>query len=126
MPDRPAPPPLPESRTCVVQTTKGPVEVLESGHGRPILYFHGTGAGSDIVPAMEHPLVEAGFRLIVPNRPGYYGTPLSCGRTAGDCADRAAELLDRLGVGRAAVIGTSGGGPGATAFAARHPARTAA
>ena len=118
------PAPRPEVRRHDVQTARGPVEVLESGSGRPVLYFHGTGAGADVVPVMEHSLVRDGFRLIVPNRPGYYGTPLSCGRTPGDCADLAAAVLDRLGVGRVAVIGTSGGGLAAADFAARHPART--
>lgn len=118
--------PQPEVRSHIVRTTKGPVDVVESGAGWPILYFHGTGAGNDIVPVMEHALVDAGFRLIVPNRPGYYGTPLSCGRTPEDCAHLAAELLDRLGIERVAVFGTSGGGLAAPAFAARHPGRTVA
>lgn len=118
--------PQPEVRHHVVQTATGPVDVVEAGCGPPILYFHGTGAGADLVPIMEHTLVGAGFRLITPNRPGYCGTPLSCGRTPRHCADLSAELLDRLGVERVAVIGTSGGGLAATAFAARHPARTVA
>jgi pimeloyl-ACP methyl ester carboxylesterase len=73
---------------------------------------------------MEGTLLHDGFRLIVPNRPGYYGTPLSCGRAPADCADLAAELLDHLNIDRAAVIGTSGGGLGSASFAARHPTRT--
>ena len=60
--------PQPDVHTQVVQTTRGPVEVLESGQGWPVLYFHGTGAGNDLVPAMEQPLLQDGFRLIVPNR----------------------------------------------------------
>lgn len=124
--DRRAVPTQVEVRQHVVRLRAGPVEVLEAGDGRPVLYFHGTGAGNDLVPAMEHALVRDGFRLVVPNRPGYYGTPLACGRTPEDCADLAAELLDRLGIGRVAVIGTSGGGLAAASFAARHPARTAA
>ena len=117
--------PKPEVRSRIVQTSKGPVDVVESGDGWPILYFHGTGAGNEIVPTWEHALINEGFRLIVPNRPGYYGTPLSCGRTPDDCADVAAELLDRFGIDRVAVIGLSGGGLAASSFAARHPARTA-
>lgn len=61
----------PEVRSRLVHTTRGPVDLLEAGEGLPILYSHGTGAGSDIVPAMEHSLVAEGFRLIIPNRPGY-------------------------------------------------------
>jgi len=115
-----------ETHHHVVHTSRGPVEVLESGQGWPVLYFHGTGAGNDIVPIIEHALIDAGFRLIVPNRPGYYATPLSCGRTPEDCADLAADVLDRLGIQGAAVIGTSGGGLAAASFATRHATRTVA
>lgn len=109
-----------------VQTSKGPVEYADVGQGIPILYFHGNDVGNDAVVMMEKSLVDDGFRLIVPNRPGYYGTPLQCGRSPNDCADLAAELLDQLRVERVVVIGTSGGGPPASRFAAHHPQRTIA
>jgi pimeloyl-ACP methyl ester carboxylesterase len=109
-----------------VQTSKGPVEYADVGQGIPILYFHGNGAGNDAAVRIEKSLVDDGFRLIVPNRPGYYGTPLQSGRSPNECADLAAELLDQLGVERVVVIGTSGGGPAASRFAARHPQRTSA
>ncbi len=109
-----------------VQTSKGPVEYADVGQGIPILYFHGNGVGNDAVVMLEKSLVDDRFRLIVPNRPGYYGTPLTCGRSPDDCADLAAELLDRLAVDGVVVIGTSGGGPAASRFAARHPQRTIA
>lgn len=109
-----------------VQTSKGPVEYADVGQGIPILYFHGNDVGNDAVVMMEKSLVDDGFRLIVPNRPGYYGTPLQCGRSPNDCADLAAELLDQLRVERVVVIGTSGGGPPASRFAVRDPQRTIA
>ena len=81
-----------------VQTSQGLLEYADVGQGLPILYFHGKGAGSDAAIIMERSLLDDGFRLIVPNRPGYYGTPLSCGRSPSDCADLAAELLDQLDI----------------------------
>jgi pimeloyl-ACP methyl ester carboxylesterase len=107
-----------------VKTSKGIIEYTEIGSGPPLLYFHGTGAGNDAAVLMERWLIDDGFRLIVPNRPGYYGTPLSCGRLPEDCADLAARLLDHLQIDHVAVIGTSGGGLAAPTFAARHPMRT--
>src|SRR5437867_4148693 len=89
---------LPENQT--VKTPNGPVEFRDAGDGPPVLYFHGTGAGNDLVLVMEDSLVKAGFRLVAPNRPGYYGTPLSSGRSTADCADQAAQLLDVLGLHR--------------------------
>jgi pimeloyl-ACP methyl ester carboxylesterase len=103
-----------------VQTSNGCVEYADVGQGIPVLYFHGNDVGNDAAVLLEKSLVDDGFRLIVPNRPGYYGTPLQCGRSSNDCADLAAELLHQLGVSRVAVIGTSGGGPPACRFAARH------
>ncbi len=109
-----------------VETLQGLFEYADVGQGLPILYFHGTGAGNDAAIIMERSLLDDGFRLIVPNRPGYYGTPLSCGRSPSDCADLAAELLDQLDIERVVVIGTSGGGLSAPSFAARHPTKTVA
>lgn len=116
----------PDLRTRLIETSLGAVEFLEGGSGSPVLYFHGTGATGEVVAVTERALVDDGFRLIVPHRPGYHGTPITSGRTPQVCADLGAALLDRLGVAKVGVIGTSGGGPAAIHFAARHSARTAA
>ena len=107
------------------QTPQGVIEYCDAGQGPPILYFHGTGAGCDSVFILEQWLLDDGFRVIAPNRPGYYGTPLTSGRSASECADLAAALLESLHVDRVAVIGTSGGGLAACRFASLRPARTA-
>jgi pimeloyl-ACP methyl ester carboxylesterase len=108
-----------------VQTQHGPVEYLDVGTGTPTLYFHGTGAGNDAALLLEQPLLKSGCRLIIPNRPGYYGTALGCQGSAEFCANLAADLLNHLGVRRAIVMGTSGGGMPAASFARCHPDRTA-
>ncbi len=111
-------------RTITVED--GPVEFAELGQGPPILYFHGTSGGCEVVFPMEQELLDSGFRLIVPNRPGNFGTPLG-GRTSGaDSARLAAAVLDALAVAKVGVIGTSGGGPAALSFAALFPERTTA
>ena len=111
-------------KTELVKTNCGPVEFSESGAGDPVLYFHGTGLDGGSMLAFEIPLVESGFRLIIPNRPGYGNTPLSSGRSASDCADLAASLLDALGIGATHVMGSSGGAAFATAFAKTYSKRT--
>jgi 2-hydroxy-6-oxonona-2,4-dienedioate hydrolase len=118
--------PRPSVTNHVLRTSRGPVEFAQAGEGPPVLYFHGTGAGNDLAFPIERRLLDDGFRLIVMNRPGYYGTPIHCGRSAAACAELAAELLDSLGVEKAAVIGTSGGGIAAGSFASRYPDRTVA
>jgi hypothetical protein len=50
------------------QSPRGLVEYCDVGSGIPILYFHGTGAGNDAAILLEQELIDAGCRLIVPNR----------------------------------------------------------
>lgn len=109
-----------------IETPRGPVEFAVAGNGPPILYFHGTPCSSRLAIEMEQQLIADGFQLIVPQRPGYYGTPLGDRHTTSDCADMMAQVLDHLSIDRAACIGTSGGGPPVLAFALRYPARTTA
>lgn len=109
-----------------IETPRGPVEFAVAGQGPPILYFHGTPCSSRLAIETERQLIDDGFQLIVPQRPGYYGTPLSDRVTTADCAEMAALVLDHLGISRAAAIGISGGGPPVLAFAVRYPNRAAA
>lgn len=96
------------------------------GSGLPVLYFHGTGAGNDAAVLLERELIDSGCRLIVPNRPGYFKTTLGPRGSVEYCASLAADLLDHLKLDRVAVVGTSGGGMPAAAFARLHPHRTGA
>jgi hypothetical protein len=73
------------------ETDRGPIEYAEAGTGEPILYFHGTGVTADAMVAVEASLIDDGFRLIIPNRPGYGKTPLSTHHSATDCANVAAH-----------------------------------
>jgi pimeloyl-ACP methyl ester carboxylesterase len=109
-----------------IETPRGHVEFAVAGSGPPILYFHGTPCSSSLAIEMEQQLIADGFQLVVPQRPGYYGTPLGDRLTTADCAEMAAHVLDHLEIDRVAGIGTSGGGPPVLAFAARYPERTAA
>jgi pimeloyl-ACP methyl ester carboxylesterase len=111
--------------TKIVETRCGPVEYSDAGSGYPVLYFHGTGISGDVMGSVESPLVDDGFRLIIPNRPGYGRTPLSPHRSAAGCAAVAAALLDSLGIASAGVMGSSGGAAFAASFAVNYPLRTA-
>jgi pimeloyl-ACP methyl ester carboxylesterase len=115
---------IPDVRSFLLITALGPVEYAAAGEGRPVLYFHGTGAANDLIFCIEGALLAEGFQLMVPNRPGYGRTPLSSGRSSSDCADLAAALLDELGITKVVVMGCSGGGLFAARFAERHPAKS--
>jgi pimeloyl-ACP methyl ester carboxylesterase len=108
------------------ETARGSFEYIDAGSGAPVLYFHGTGAGNDLALIMEQSLLDQGFRLVIPNRPGYFNTSIACGRTTADTVRLADHLLDFLRISRVGVIGTSGGGPAAIAFASTFADRTSA
>jgi pimeloyl-ACP methyl ester carboxylesterase len=110
----------------LVDTARGPVETAFFGAAGPaVLVLHGTpGNYRQALPLGRD--LEADYRVLLPSRPGYGRTPLTTGRTPEDQADAYAALLDASGIDAAAVIGISGGGPSAAAFAARYPDRCSA
>ena len=97
------------------------MEAIRAGDGPPVLFVHGTPGGADASLAMGRFLLDAGFALIAPSRPGYLGTPLA-GRESFDAqADLHAALLEALGHDRAGLVAWSGGGPSGYRLAVRHP-----
>ncbi len=111
--------------SAIAMTALGPVEYSDHGEGPVVLQFHGGNVGHNGWFFLDH-LVDKGFRVITPDRPGYLGTPLGEDGSPARQADLAAALLDSIECDRAAVVGLSAGGPSAIEFAARHADRTAA
>jgi pimeloyl-ACP methyl ester carboxylesterase len=109
-----------------IETPLGLVEVARTGEGVPVLFVHGTPGGSDTSLVMGRFLVDAGYALVAPSRPGYRGTPLGECRTVDQQADLLAELMTALGHDRFIVMAWSGGGPSAYRLAVRHPDRVIA
>jgi pimeloyl-ACP methyl ester carboxylesterase len=67
--------------------------------------------------------VRAGFRVLIPSRPGYGQTPLQVGQSAAQAAEALVALLDCLQVQTCAVLAISGGGPTGVALASMFPER---
>lgn len=116
------------SNSRLVATPSGPVQVADSGGDRtPVLFVHGTPGGCDQGALMGAFLVEAGFRVIAPSRPGYLGTPMSGEvQTPVAQAQLHAHLMDALGIDRFALACWSGGGASSYQLAADHPGRITA
>jgi 2-hydroxy-6-oxonona-2,4-dienedioate hydrolase len=110
-------------RGRVVQTASGPIEYAEAGNGPAVLISHGAGGGFDQGLEIARPLAQCGFRIIAVSRFGYLRTPSPANPSAAAQADAYADLLDALGVARAAMLGASAGGPSAMQFAIRHQRR---
>ena len=112
--------------STVVATRCGPIEYQQAGQGMPLLMIHGSGGGHDQGMAWAKPLTARGIRVIAMSRFGYLRTPRPADASPETQADAHACLLDALGIGTAAVVGVSAGGPSALQTAIRHPQRVAA
>ena len=109
--------------SVLIATRCGPIEYQEAGTGVPLLAVHGSGGGHDRGMALAGPLPAQGVRVIAMSRFGYLRTPMPADASAASQADAHVCLLDALGIGQAAVMGYSAGGPSALQMAIRHPDR---
>jgi pimeloyl-ACP methyl ester carboxylesterase len=106
----------------VATTVAGIVEFADYGVGAPVLWVHGTPGGYDqVTSTLRLSDMPKRYRSIVPSRPGYLGTPLESGKRVEEQARLFKALLDQLQLKRAAVVGSSGGGPYAIEFARQFP-----
>jgi pimeloyl-ACP methyl ester carboxylesterase len=112
--------------SALAATRCGPIEYQLAGEGIPLLMIHGSGGGHDQGMAWARPLVQHGIRVIAMSRFGYLRTPRPADASPEAQADAHVCLLDALGIGKAAVMGVSAGGPSALQTAIRHPDRVSA
>lgn len=112
-----------QGRPVLVPTRRGPVECAVSGEGPAVLSLHGAMGGHDQGLLLARTIGPPAFKYVAPSRPGYLGTALSLGRTPAEQGELYRDLLDALGIERAAVMAVSGGGPSALQFALDHPDR---
>ncbi len=110
----------------VVHTRAGHIEYVKQGKGPVVLSLHGAFGGYDQGLLISGFLIEKGFTVLSPSRPGYLRTPLSVGSSAEQQADAMAALLDKLGIKKVAVLGFSAGSQVAFQLALRHPHRVSA
>ena len=95
--------------------------------GDVVLWCHGTpGARHQIPPDAPAHALATGVRIVTPDRPGVGGSHPDPTRDLVSWAGDVDQLLDHLGVPRAAVAGLSGGGPHVLALAHELPDRTSA
>ena len=112
--------------SVLIGTRCGAIEYQEAGAGAPLLMVHGSGGGHDQGMAFAGTLAQQGIRVIAMSRFGYLRTPMPADASPAAQADAHVCLLDALGIGRAAVMGGSAGGPSAMQMAIRHPERVRA
>lgn len=91
--------------------------------GRPVLALHGTPGSRLKFRFMDAAARRRGLRLVCPDRWGYGGSDRHPAPSLVAYAEDMAALCDGLGLDRVGLIGISGGGPYATAVAARLGSR---
>ena len=91
--------------------------------GSPVLAFHGLPGSRLSWGMLPDSPIPPGVRLIAPDRPGYGRSAPNPGRDLLAWADDVARLADALSLERFALLGVSGGGPGALACAWKMPER---
>jgi pimeloyl-ACP methyl ester carboxylesterase len=94
--------------------------------GAPVIALHGTPGSRLKYEGSHEAALAAGLRLISIDRWGYGLSSPNPGGTLPDFARDVAALADRIGLGRFAVAGVSGGAPFAAAVAAGLDARVSA
>jgi pimeloyl-ACP methyl ester carboxylesterase len=100
-----------------------PPHIERRGAGPPVLLLHGWGASSELF-APHLALLGPHYDLIAPDFPGFGKTPPPpTGWAVDDYAAWTLQILDRLQIERAHIVGHSFGGRIAIALASGHPAR---
>jgi pimeloyl-ACP methyl ester carboxylesterase len=92
-------------------------------NGKPVFLFHGLPGSRLSWRLLPGDPIPAGLRIVAPDRPGYGRSDPKPHRTLLDWADDVAQLAEALGIAEFAIVGVSGGGPGALACAWKMPQR---
>lgn len=118
-----------ENTSKFVQTKEWKLHYNEAGSGdEVVIMLHGSGAGATGWANFHRNVdafVEAGYRVILPDYPGWgKSDPIVTAEARFDVNGRATEqLMDALGIEKAHLVGNSMGGGSALAFTTRHPER---
>ncbi len=112
-----------EKNGTTIETAVGTVEYTLIGDGPVIVSVHGALGGYDQGLYAIKEYTKLGFSILSLSRPGYLQTPLSSGKSFEEQADAIVALLDALNIQKAAMIGSSAGGPAALHFASKYPDR---
>lgn len=101
----------------------GAMTYVDRGDGPVILSSHGMFGGFDQAFNNVSNYLDTN-RILAPSRFGYPGSEVGGQGTPREQADAFVELLDKLGIDKAFIMGASAGGTAAIRFALDYPNRT--
>jgi len=92
-----------------------------AGEGRPLLILHGWGSSSDSWVEVQKNLVQVGYKVIVPDLPGFGKTepPIEVWGTI-EYAEFVSQFAEKIGMQRFVLLGHSFGGQVAIQFAVQY------
>lgn len=97
------------------------LSVTDRGAGLPLVLVHGVSMSAAYFHPVIDPLVEAGYRVVVPDLRSHGRSPaVEGGHTIGQYADDINALLDTLGIDRCVLVGWSMGNLVAWELMHRH------
>lgn len=107
-----------------IELSSGPVNVIDIGSGPPVLFVHGLG-GSWPNWLEQLPVVSESRRAIAFDLPGFGASPVPSTRISIEgYAAITLELMDKLGIYSAPIVGNSMGGEITAELALSAPQRT--
>ncbi|MGY0431484.1 alpha/beta fold hydrolase [Bacillus rugosus] len=98
------------------------LEYSVTGKGAPILVLHG-GHSNCYEEFGYTALIEHGYSIITPSRPGYGRTSKEMGKNLASACRFYVKLLDHFQIDSVHVIAISAGGPSGICFASHYPER---
>ncbi len=107
----------------ITNTELGQIEYSIRGKGIPVVFFHGGHSNCKEI-LFQNGWDLSKYMIITPSRPGYGNTPLNNNSTPRKTAELTKDLLDKLEINKAIVVGISAGGLSAIAFAEQFPTKT--
>ena len=114
-----------EERLRVVSREGRRIALIDYGpaSGAPLVVGHGFTTGRLMAAPLLARFRAAGFRVLIPQRPGFGLTDAAQGDYLETAADDLAAVLDSLDVGQTRVLTRDGGVASLLAFDVRHPGR---
>ena len=114
-----------ESTHRLVETKDYRIQINEAGEGHPVLLIHGGGPGAtgwgNFAPNIA--VLAETHRCIAVTMPGWGESSVQDVQTGRDPVEALIQLIDALGIDKAAFVGNSMGGASSVYLTARHPDR---
>ncbi|MBP2320426.1 2-hydroxy-6-oxonona-2,4-dienedioate hydrolase [Kibdelosporangium banguiense] len=101
------------------------IHYVEAGTGHPVVLLHGSGPGATGLTNFSPNIgpLAAKFRVIAVDMPGWGESDTQTEETGRDHVKALVDLLDKLGIDKAALVGNSMGGVTSVSAAILHPER---